>query len=154
MNDIIDIGEAEVPAVNDIDTEIVNDIEEARETYKDLITKGKEGLVIAYTVMEGSQHPRATETFAGLLNVIANINKNLIIVYGFFISLMFDLISFIPFQNNIISSSEHDLISYLIINLIVLFISTTFLYFRKKRLLFYPLIGLNFAIPGLLCFFM
>lgn len=82
MNDIIDIGEAPVPAVYeeraDIDKEIVDDIEEARETYKDLITKGKEGLDIAYTVMEGSQHPRATETFAGLLNAIASINKNLV----------------------------------------------------------------------------
>lgn len=60
------------------EVEIEKDIEEARETYKTLINKGKESLDVAFTVMEGSQHPKAIEAFSVLLNSIANINKNLV----------------------------------------------------------------------------
>jgi hypothetical protein len=79
-SDIIDIGtEENLPAVQgDLEAEISGDIEEARTTYKELIEKGKEGIEVAYGVMQGSEHPRAIEVFATLINAIASINKNLV----------------------------------------------------------------------------
>lgn len=62
----------------DIDPEAQEDINEVRETYKTLVEKGKEGLDIAYTLVEGSEHPRAIEVFSGLLTTIGNINGKIL----------------------------------------------------------------------------
>lgn len=61
-----------------IKEEILEDIEEARATYKSLIAKGKDGLEISYDVMTASEHPRAVEVFANLINSIAGINSKLV----------------------------------------------------------------------------
>jgi hypothetical protein len=61
-----------------LERDIEEDLSEARETYKDLIEKGKEGLDLAYDVVEGTQHPNAVASFATLLNSLAALNKNLV----------------------------------------------------------------------------
>lgn len=61
-----------------IDSQAEADIEEVRQTYKDLLSKGKEGLDVAFTVVEGSEHPRAIEVFAGLIKNLSDVNGKLI----------------------------------------------------------------------------
>lgn len=63
---------------NSIDSQAAEDFEEARRTYKDLIETGKQGIDVAFTLVEASEHPRAIEVFSGLLSNIANINSKLI----------------------------------------------------------------------------
>jgi hypothetical protein len=58
--------------------EMVSDIEEARQTYKYLLGKGKEGLDTAFNVVKDSEHPRAIEVFSGLISNLANINGKLV----------------------------------------------------------------------------
>lgn len=74
-----DIIEYPLEIIDDgLDEQAAADIEEARQTYKELITAGKEGLAVATTLVEGSEHPRAIEVFSNLINSIAGINGKLI----------------------------------------------------------------------------
>ena len=61
-----------------LDSQTEDDFEEARATYKDLITKGKKALEVSMGILEGSEHPRAVEVFAGMLRTIADVNDKII----------------------------------------------------------------------------
>lgn len=58
--------------------EMIQDLEEARETYKNLIEQGKNGLQLSYDLITATEHPRAIEVFANLINSVANINGKLV----------------------------------------------------------------------------
>lgn len=68
MNDVI----------SSTSTEIDTDIEEARQTYRELIEIGKRGLNSSFDLLEASQHPRAAEVFSGLLSSLASVNEKLV----------------------------------------------------------------------------
>ncbi len=86
--DMTEIG-TEVMVVSDTDhlpaagkspenVEILEDIEEARQTYKDLVKEGKKGLDIAFDILENSEHPRAVEVFSGMMKSIAEVTAKMI----------------------------------------------------------------------------
>jgi hypothetical protein len=64
-----------------IDKDAEEDLQEARETYKELIKLGKEGLKSAKELAEDSEHPRAIEVFAGLINSISDVNSKLVALH-------------------------------------------------------------------------
>jgi len=76
---MVPIGDppAPVPVVVN-DPEVNADIEEARQTYKGLVKKGGEALEIAFDILEGSEHPRAVETFSGLMKSIADVTGKVV----------------------------------------------------------------------------
>jgi hypothetical protein len=59
------------------DDKIKSDYDYSRETYYDLIEKGREGLEDMIHVARESEHPRAYEVLAGMLKNIADINDKL-----------------------------------------------------------------------------
>lgn len=68
-----------IPAVETVlDPETATDIEEARQSYKDLLKTGQKGLDIALRLVEGSEHPRAIEVFSGLISNLAGVNSKLL----------------------------------------------------------------------------
>lgn len=64
--------------ISNSDLEMIQDLEEARETYKNLIEQGKNGLQLSYELITATEHPRAIEVFANLINSVANINGKLV----------------------------------------------------------------------------
>jgi t-SNARE complex subunit (syntaxin) len=56
---------------------VKSDYEYSRETYYDLIEKGREGLEDMIHVARESEHPRAYEVLAGMLKNISDINDKL-----------------------------------------------------------------------------
>ena len=58
-------------------TQTTDDYEYSRETYYDLIEKGREGLEDMIHVARESEHPRAYEVLAGMLKNISDINDKL-----------------------------------------------------------------------------
>lgn len=78
--EIMEMEAKELEIIQDspMDNEAIEDIEEARQTYKELLTRGKSGLDIAYNIVEGSEHPRAVEVFSTLISNLAGINSKLI----------------------------------------------------------------------------
>jgi len=64
--------------ISNSDLEMIQDLEEARETYKNLIEQGKNGLQLSYDLITATEHPRAIEVFANLINSVANINGKLV----------------------------------------------------------------------------
>ena len=80
--DILPVESAEkLPEVK-LDSQTEDDFEEARATYKELIDKGKRSLDIAMGILEGSEHPRAVEVFAGMLRTIADVNDKIIALHS------------------------------------------------------------------------
>mgnify|MGYP001549685562 CR=1 FL=1 len=61
----------------DKDDNVKSDYDYSRETYYDLIEKGREGLEDMIHVARESEHPRAYEVLAGMLKNIADINDKL-----------------------------------------------------------------------------
>lgn len=55
-----------------------DDIEFARRTYYDLLTKGSEALEEMMEVARATEHPRAFEVLSGMMKNIGDINGNLI----------------------------------------------------------------------------
>jgi hypothetical protein len=53
------------------------DYEYSRETYYDLIEKGRESLELMIEVARESEHPRAFEVLAGMIKGIADVNDKL-----------------------------------------------------------------------------
>jgi hypothetical protein len=64
--------------ISNSESEMIQDLEEARETYKNLIEQGKNGLQLSYDLITATEHPRAIEVFANLINSVANINGKLV----------------------------------------------------------------------------
>ena len=56
---------------------IKDDYEYSRETYYDLIEKGRESLDLMIEVARESEHPRAFEVLAGMIKGIADVNDKL-----------------------------------------------------------------------------
>jgi len=56
---------------------VKSDYDYSRETYYDLIEKGREGLEDMIHVARESEHPRAYEVLAGMLKNISDINDKL-----------------------------------------------------------------------------
>ena len=54
-----------------------DDYEYSRETYYDLIEKGRESLELMIEVARESEHPRAFEVLAGMIKGIADVNDKL-----------------------------------------------------------------------------
>lgn len=64
--------------ISNSESEMIQDLEEARETYKELIKQGKSGIELSYDLITATEHPRAIEVFANLINSVANINGKLV----------------------------------------------------------------------------
>ena len=56
---------------------IDKDYEESRETYNDLIDKGRESLELMIQVARESEHPRAFEVLSGMIKNISDVNDTL-----------------------------------------------------------------------------
>lgn len=56
------------------DDKVQNDYEKSRDTYYDLIDKGKDALDMMMEVARESEHPRAFEVLSGLMKNIADVN--------------------------------------------------------------------------------
>lgn len=56
---------------------IDKDYEESRETYNDLIDKGRESLELMIQVARESEHPRAFEVLSGMIKNISDVNDKL-----------------------------------------------------------------------------
>lgn len=56
---------------------IKSDYENSRETYYDLIAKGKESLDLMIEVARESEHPRAFEVLSGMIKNISDVNDRL-----------------------------------------------------------------------------
>tara|TARA_Y100000817_G_C16687424_1_gene468877 strand:+ start:69 stop:413 length:345 start_codon:yes stop_codon:yes gene_type:complete len=56
---------------------IKNDYDYSRETYYDLLEKGKESLQLMIEVARESEHPRAFEVLSGMMKNMADINDKL-----------------------------------------------------------------------------
>lgn len=56
---------------------IDNDYEYSRDTYYDLIEKGRESLELMIEVARESEHPRAFEVLSGMIKGIADVNDKL-----------------------------------------------------------------------------
>ena len=56
---------------------IKNDYEYSRETYYDLLEKGKHSLELMIEVARESEHPRAFEVLSGMMKNMADINDKL-----------------------------------------------------------------------------
>ena len=56
---------------------IKNDYDYSRETYYDLLEKGKESLQLMIEVARESEHPRAFEVLSGMMKKMAAINDKL-----------------------------------------------------------------------------
>ena len=55
---------------------VQNDYEKSRDTYYDLIDKGKDALEMMMEVARESEHPRAFEVLSGLMKNISDVNDN------------------------------------------------------------------------------
>jgi len=68
-----------VPAVvDDVQAKnITTDYEYSRETYYDLIEKGRESLELMIEVARESEHPRAFEVLSGMIKGISDVNDKL-----------------------------------------------------------------------------
>lgn len=80
--DALPVAEPVAPKEIQLSEQTENDFEEARATYKELIDKGKRSLDIAMGILEGSEHPRAVEVFAGMLRTIADVNDKIIALHS------------------------------------------------------------------------
>ena len=54
---------------------VQNDYEKSRDTYYDLIDKGKDALEMMMEVARESEHPRAFEVLSGLMKNISDVNN-------------------------------------------------------------------------------
>ncbi len=63
--------------MSDKDENVKSEYDYSRETYYDLIEKGREGLEDMIHVARESEHPRAYEVLAGMLKNISDINDKL-----------------------------------------------------------------------------
>ena len=69
-----------VPAINEEEKRNFvheKDYEYSRETYYDLIEKGRESLELMIEVARESEHPRAFEVLSGMIKGIADVNDKL-----------------------------------------------------------------------------
>ena len=55
--------------MSDKNREIEQDYNESRETYNDLIDKGRESLELMIQVARESEHPRAFEVLSGMIKI-------------------------------------------------------------------------------------
>ena len=56
---------------------VVNDYNYSRQTYYDLIEKGKESLDLMIEVARESEHPRAFEVLSGMIKNVSDVNDKL-----------------------------------------------------------------------------
>lgn len=59
------------------DEKIKQDYEQSRDTYYDLIEKGRESLELMIEVARESEHPRAFEVLSGMIKNISDVNDKL-----------------------------------------------------------------------------
>ena len=62
---------------SDKENNIENDYEHSRETYYDLIEKGRKSLELMIEVARESEHPRAFEVLSGMIKNISDVNDKL-----------------------------------------------------------------------------
>ena len=62
---------------SDKENNIENDYEHSRDTYYDLIEKGRESLELMIQVARESEHPRAFEVLSGMIKNISDVNDKL-----------------------------------------------------------------------------
>ena len=62
---------------DDSNDNIKSDYDYSRETYYDLIEKGRESLELMIEVARESEHPRAFEVLSGMIKGIADVNDKL-----------------------------------------------------------------------------
>jgi len=56
---------------------IANDYEYSRQTYYELIEKGKDALDLAIEIAQQSEHPRAIEVLSGMIKNVGDVNDKL-----------------------------------------------------------------------------
>ena len=56
---------------------IKNDYEYSRQTYYELIEKGKDALDLAIEIAQQSEHPRAIEVLSGMIKNVGDVNDKL-----------------------------------------------------------------------------
>ena len=56
---------------------VKGDYDYSRETYYQLIEKGKESLELAIRIAEETEHPRAIEVLAGMIKNVSDVNDKL-----------------------------------------------------------------------------
>ena len=56
---------------------IANDYEYSRQTYYELIEKGKDALDLAIEIAQRSEHPRAIEVLSGMIKNVGDVNDKL-----------------------------------------------------------------------------
>lgn len=61
----------------DSDNNVKSDYQYSRDTYYDLIEKGKESLDLMIEVARESEHPRAFEVLSGMIKNISDVNDKL-----------------------------------------------------------------------------
>ena len=59
------------------DEKIQQDYDQSRDTYYDLIEKGRESLELMIEVARESEHPRAFEVLSGMIKNISDVNDKL-----------------------------------------------------------------------------
>ena len=73
MNDKSDIEKFLPPEEKNVD----NDYKYSRDTYYELVEKGKESLELMIEVARESEHPRAFEVLSGMIKNISDVNDRL-----------------------------------------------------------------------------
>jgi len=63
--------------MNDENKNVQTDYDYSRQTYYDLIEKGREGLEDMIEVARASEHPRAYEVLSGMIKNISDVNDKL-----------------------------------------------------------------------------
>jgi hypothetical protein len=63
--------------MSDSSDNVKNDYEYSRQTYYDLVEKGKDALDMMIEVARESEHPRAYEVLAGLIKNTSDVNDKL-----------------------------------------------------------------------------
>ena len=60
---------------------IANDYEYSRQTYYELIEKGKDALDLAIEIAQQSEHPRAIEVLSGMIKNVGDVNDKFCLLY-------------------------------------------------------------------------
>jgi len=60
-----------------VNKNIQSDYDESKETYKELIEKGRDGIEMMMEVARESEHPRAFEVLSGMIKNVSDVNDRL-----------------------------------------------------------------------------
>ena len=76
--ELIEVPKKEIVPVDETNSTVTNDFEEARKNTKSLIQKADTALDNLLMVANQSEHPRAYEVAANLIKILGDLNKDLL----------------------------------------------------------------------------